>query len=216
MDVTRDAMDYQPAQIGSAGEATAGQDYADRLVRHRSAWWKQLIDVQAPYRWHIRRLRLGRTLDVGCGLGRNLHHLGPDAVGVDHNAHAVAIARSEGLTAYTTAEFATTADAVPAGYDSMLLAHVAEHMDRASAVEILETYLPYLKPGGRLVVITPQEAGYRSDSTHVRFVDFAAAQDLAHAAGLRTERTYSFPFPRFVGRFFTFNEFVTIARSPLP
>jgi hypothetical protein len=99
---------------------------------------------------------------------------------------------------------------------ALLLGHVAEHMSSDSAVEILTTYLPYLKPGGRLVLITPQEAGYRSDSTHVRFVGFEAAEDLAQAAGLRTERRYSFPFPRAVGKMFRFNEFVTIARHPGP
>ena len=50
--------------------------YADRLQTLEQARWKQLLDVQAPYRWNIRRLGLGRTLDVGCGLGRNLAHLG--------------------------------------------------------------------------------------------------------------------------------------------
>jgi SAM-dependent methyltransferase len=106
-------VDREQSDSGGGGEATAGRDYADRLVRLRSAWWKHVIDVQAPYRWNIRRLRLGRTLDVGCGIGRNLHHLGPDAVGVDHNADSVAVARSLGLTAYTGEEFRNSADAAP-------------------------------------------------------------------------------------------------------
>ena len=92
---------------------TAGRDYAERLVRLRSVWWKQLIDVQAPYRWNIRRLKPGRTLDVGCGIGRNLRHLFPQAIGVDHNADSVAVARASGLSAYTVAEFADCPDALP-------------------------------------------------------------------------------------------------------
>lgn len=197
---------------GHDGEATSGRDYADRLVRLQSAWWKHIIDVQAPYRWNIRRLRLGATLDIGCGIGRNLHHLGGAAVGVDHNADSVAVARSAGLTAYTGEEFRDSADAVKEGYDTLLLAHVVEHMDRDTAVGILRDYLMYLKPAGRVVFITPQEAGYRTDSTHVRFVDFAGGADLAAAIGFEVARSYSFPFPRMAGRFFPYNEFVMVTR----
>ena len=45
--------------------------YADRL-KARLVWWKRALDVQAPYRWNLRRLKPGFMLDVGCGLGRNL------------------------------------------------------------------------------------------------------------------------------------------------
>jgi 2-polyprenyl-3-methyl-5-hydroxy-6-metoxy-1,4-benzoquinol methylase len=205
-------MDREQGGAGNGGEATAGREYADRLVRLRSARWKQVIDVQAPYRWNIRRLRLGRTLDIGCGIGRNLHHLGADAVGVDHNADSVAVARSAGLTAYTSEGFRDSGDAVPQGYDTLLLAHVVEHMDRDNAVGILKDYLEFLKPAGRVVFITPQEAGYRTDSTHVRFVDFAGSADLAAAIGFDVARQYSFPFPRLAGRIFPYNEFVMVTQ----
>lgn len=198
---------------GASGEATAGPDYAERLVRLGSAWWKRAVDVQAPYRWNVRRLRLGRTLDVGCGVGRNLHHLGADAVGIDHNPGSVAVARSAGLIAYTPDEFRASPDAVRHSYDSLLLAHVVEHMDRDTAVGLLKEYLAFLKLNGRVVFITPQEAGYRSDSTHIRFVDFGGAAELAAAIGCRVVRRYSFPFPRMTGRFFRYNEFVTVTAA---
>ncbi len=206
-------MNHEQGEAGNTGEATAGREYADRLARKRSAWWKHIVDVQAPYRRNIRRLRLGRTLDIGCGLGRNLHHLGADAVGVDHNAYSIALATAQGLTAYTSAEFPGSADAVPESYDTLLLAHVVEHMDRDSALGILKDYLTFLRPGGRIVFITPQEAGYRTDNTHVRFVDFTGVADLAAGVGFEIAQQYSFPFPRVVGKFFPYNEFVTIARS---
>jgi len=196
---------------------TAKAGYTDRLVRLRSARWKQIIDVQAPYRWNIRRLRLGRTLDVGCGIGRNLHHLGTAGVGtagvgVDHNIDSIAVARSKGLTAHTPEEFLQSADCGPASYDTMLLAHVVEHMDRDAAVGLLRTYLAYLKAEGRVVFITPQEAGYRTDETHVRFVDFDGLADLATAIGFIITRKYSFPFPRTTGKIFPYNEFVAVAQ----
>ncbi len=69
-----------------------------------------------------------------------------------------------------------------------------------------------MKDGGRLVLITPQEAGFRSDATHVRFVDFDGLIDIVATTGSEVERAYSFPFPRVAGRVFTYNEFVMVAR----
>ena len=195
------------------GAATAGADYAGRLTRLELARWKQLLDVQRPYRWNVRRLNLGRVLDIGCGIGRNLAHLDGNGVGVDHNAESVTRARGRGLTAYTTAEFAQTEHARPGAFDSLLLAHLAEHVSLDVFHGIVRTYLPYLRPGGRVVFICPQERGYASDASHVRFVDFADLHGSCEALGLRVERTYSFPFPRLAGKVFPYNEFVVVARN---
>ncbi len=78
----------------------------------------------------------------------------------------------------------------------------------------MRSYLPFLRPGGRVVLITPQIAGFRSDPTHVEFFDFAALTRLAGLLELTVERHYSFPFPQFVGRFFRHNDFVLLARKP--
>jgi len=78
---------------------------------------------------------------------------------------------------------------------------------------VIGGYLPYLRAGGRAVFITPQERGYASDATHVRFVDFDRATALADDLGLRPVRCYSFPFPRIAGRWFTYNEFVTVCEK---
>jgi SAM-dependent methyltransferase len=86
-------------------QATKRLDYAERLQHLEAAWWKRLLDVQRPYRWNLRRSHLGCTLDLGCGIGRNLMNLDPGSVGIDHNRHSVAVARERGLTAYTTDEF---------------------------------------------------------------------------------------------------------------
>jgi SAM-dependent methyltransferase len=193
---------------------TAGADYAERLRRLEGVWWKRLLDVQAPYRWNLRRLALGRTLDVGCGIGRNLRNLGPDSVGVDHNPESVRIARQRGLRAYTVEEFLASAYARPGAFDSLLLAHLVEHMSGADAERVVGMYLPFLKVGGRALFITPQERGYVSDPTHVRFCGFPEVAALAGALGLSVERRYSFPFPRFAGRLFTYNEFNVLARKP--
>lgn len=189
------------------GRDTTTRDYTARLLTRR------LLPTQAPYRWNLRRLRLGRVLDVGCGVGRNLRHCAPGSVGVDHNEHSVAAARELGLVACTPEEF-TASGAAPGDFDSLLCAHVLEHLDAGTARDLLATYVPYVRPGGRVVLITPQEAGFASDTTHVRFVDFEELVREARAAGLRVTRTYSFPLPRIAGRVFTYNEFVLVATVP--
>ena len=191
---------------------TDGADYTERLQRIGGARWKRMLGTQAPYRWNIRRLNLGRTLDIGCGIGRNLAHIGGNGVGVDHNPTSVAACRAQGLEAYTVDEFFAAAPTL-APFDSLLAAHLMEHLPADQARGIVESYLPFVRDGGRVVFITPQERGYASDATHVRFVDFAEATADATALGLSVQRQFSFPFPRAVGKVFTYNEFVTITRK---
>jgi SAM-dependent methyltransferase len=185
--------------------------YAKRLRDLEQVWWKRWLNVQAPYRWNLRRLHLGFTLDVGCGRGRHLLHLGGNGVGVDHNVDLVAVCRLRGLEAYSPDEFARSPRNEPVLFDSILVSHVVEHMSEREAVALLKKYVHTLKPEGRLVLITPQEKGYASDPTHMRFVDFGELVDLCSALGFTPVRRYSFPFPRFCGRWFTHNELVLIA-----
>lgn len=200
-----------PLPAEQQGEATAGEAYTARLQSLEGAAWKKVLDVQAPYRANIRRLRLGRTLDVGCGLGRNLAHLGGDGVGVDHNEQSVHVARSRGMTAYTTGEFFGPDGPERGQFDSLLAAHLLEHLGADEAAALIGSYLPWLRPQARICLITPQERGYRSDPTHVRFVDLASLADFAAQLGFRAERAYSFPLPRRFGPIFRYNEFVLTA-----
>jgi SAM-dependent methyltransferase len=196
------------------GPTTEGADYTERLQRVTGAGWKKALNVQAPYRWNVRRLKLGFTLDVGCGLGRNLGHLDGNGVGVDHNAASIAQARAAGFTAFTVEDFLASEYAVADRFDSVLVAHVVEHAPEEQAKEIVGMYLPYLKHGGRVVFITPQERGYRTDATHVRFCGHPEVAKISTDLGLTVGRQYSFPFPRFAGKIFTYNEFVTVAHKP--
>lgn len=189
---------------------TTDRSYTARLVRLQLRGWKQLLDVQAPYRWNLRRL-LGerRVLDVGCGIGRNLAHLAPGSVGVDHNEHSVRLCRQRGLTAYTPDEFA--AERFEAPFEGILAAHILEHLPEGQAGPVLRDYLPHLQPGGRVVLICPQERGFASDATHTVFLDDDALRQVCAELGLVLQRQRSFPLPRWTGKLFTYNEFVTVA-----
>jgi 2-polyprenyl-3-methyl-5-hydroxy-6-metoxy-1,4-benzoquinol methylase len=155
---------------------------------------------------------MGRTLDVGCGIGRNLKTLSFDSVGVDHNEDCVAAATSLGLRAYTPESFETSLENEQR-FDSLLVAHVLEHLDLEGADALLRHYCKAIKPAGRIVLITPQEAGFATDDTHIRFVDFTAMDQHAESAGLQHVKSFSFPFPRLVGKLFPYNEFVAIYRK---
>jgi hypothetical protein len=96
-----------------------------------------------------------------------------------------------------------------------LLAHVVEHMERDHALQLLREYLPYLRPGGRVLLICPQERGYASDPTHVWFAQDFDLAELVTTLGLEPERSFSFPFPRKAGKLFVYNEFCVTARVPL-
>ena len=184
-------------------------EYAERLLRLQTPAWKRILNVQAPYKWNLRRLRPGRMLDVGCGIGRNLSHV-PGAVGVDPNEACVAMARRRGYEAYTPGQLAQP----PASFDSVLIAHVLEHLTPDEADSLARDYLGYLKPGGQLILITPQERTFAMDATHIWWVDFKVLHGLVQKWGLKLDRSFSFPFPRWTGKFAPYNEFVVTARKP--
>jgi len=190
-----------------------GERYSDRLVRLQTAPWKRLLDVQRPYRMHLRALEPGLVLDVGCGIGRNLEHLRGHGVGIDLDPESVEyVRRVHGYRAYTPDEFLHSSDACEGRFDTLLFSHVLEHLDAAGAEELVRSYLRFLARDGRVFVFVPQEVGYANDPTHERFFDEAACASLASALGLRIQRSYSFPFPRPAGRWFRYNEFVFVLR----
>jgi 2-polyprenyl-3-methyl-5-hydroxy-6-metoxy-1,4-benzoquinol methylase len=194
---------------------TSDLAYKTRLVSS-DAKWKRILDVQRPYRWNLKRLGIKNVLDVGCGIGRNLRNLskiGVSAVGVDHNKYSVAEANDRGFKAFTVEDFRQHYSSMPSTFDSILISHVLEHMAEQEAVTVLKEYLPYLKPEGQIVVITPQEAGYKTDSTHTNFVTLEIAQQMMGQAGVKYQHGYSFPFPGWVGKFFPYNEFVAVGRK---
>lgn len=193
---------------------TDDDEYAFRLHSAESAWWKRAFNVQAPYQRNIRRHRLGRTLDIGCGIGRNLGQLDAGSVGVDHNATSVRIARERGLSAMTTDQFLASDLAQPESFDGILLAHVIEHLTPESGRELMTSYVRFLRPGGKVLFICPQERGYASDPTHIRWTTFRDLEQLSEESGLIPVGRQSFPLPRWAGKAFTYNEFNVLARKP--
>ena len=96
----------------------------------------------------------GQLLDVGCGSGwllKNMKDLGWCVEGVDFDPVAVENAREEGLPVH----FGSLEDQqYPSNYfDAITMSHLIEHV--YNPLQLLRECYPILKPGGYLVVVTP-------------------------------------------------------------
>ena len=197
-------------QNGSTSEAA----YTERLLRLSSSRIKRFLNVQLPYRWNIRRLVKGFVLDVGCGIGRNLEHLRGNGVGVDGNPSSIEVARSRGLTAFTIDEFFQSDFATRGRFDVFLLAHILEHLTVEDSVNLILSYLPFIRSGAPVIVICPQHRGFHSDPTHITNLSSEAIEMILRKCDLTVEGGRSFPLPRIFGSLFTHNETIVLARKP--
>ncbi|MFN3235531.1 MAG: class I SAM-dependent methyltransferase [Pseudomonadales bacterium] len=191
--------------------STESKDYSTRLEVIQDKPWKKMLGALNPYRVHIRRVLNAPGLEVGCGIGRVLGFAANDILGVDHNAHSIEICRNRGLHAMTSDEFFADKSSHIDRYQTLIFSHVLEHMTATQAKELVSMYMPFVKPGGKLVLICPQEKGYASDETHIEFLDEASLVGIAEAAGFKCQSRYSYPFPRAFGKWFIYNESVVIA-----
>jgi 2-polyprenyl-3-methyl-5-hydroxy-6-metoxy-1,4-benzoquinol methylase len=160
-------------------------------------------------------MNLGKTIDIGCGIGRILAWLDKDSIGVDHNPSSIEVCLSKSLSAVTSEKFnemARSSEIDLRSFDNLLLAHVLEHLEATEQIEIIKNYLPYLKKNGGVLIVTPQEAGYASDPTHVLFTDFERIRKMLNELNFEIVSQKSFPFPRAFGKYFMYNEFHTYAR----
>lgn len=197
----------------ASSKSTADTSYTQRLVTLESSWWRKYIDPQIPYRWFLKRQQPGFMLEIGCGIGRNLLNNGGQGVGIDHNPTSITLARQRGLTAFTPADFNTSEFNQEARYDSLLLSHVIEHMTFDEARSLVSSYLKYVKPGGKVILICPQPAGFRADKTHVEYFDIRLMKRLTQELKLEITQEASFPFVSWVGSFFKYNEWVILAKK---
>ena len=193
-------------------ENTRQAEYTARLQRLQTKNWKKRLTSLNPYRMHIRRVAQGKVLDIGCGIGRCLGFIPDRAIGVDNNETSINVCLDLGYRAYTPDQFKLEFVPGESSFDTVLLSHVVEHMNIDQAKGLIEEYLPYCRAGCRLVLIAPQEKGFKSDATHVEFMDFSKLSQIGGALGFERVKQYSYPFPRLMGKAFIYNEFVHIGR----
>lgn len=143
-----------------------------------------------------------RVLDVGCGPGvflGCLREAGRKGVGVDASAGELALARAAGheveegdALAYLRAH--------PGEFDGVFCAHLVEHLPPSAAVELVVLMHSAVRPGGRVVVITPDVRDlevwterFWLDLTHVRPYPLPLLRRLFEFSGLRVIRSGNDP-----------------------
>ncbi len=145
-----------------------------------------------------------RVLDIGCGWGQVAKWLKPRGcrvIGVEPDGERLQQgAEYFEATHVGTAENLAELGLEPASFDALMLADVLEHLPDPWST--LESLLPYVKPGGRVVISIPNVANYGArlnllrgrfryedsglyDRTHLRFFTRETLAEMLAGAGLR-------------------------------
>jgi 2-polyprenyl-3-methyl-5-hydroxy-6-metoxy-1,4-benzoquinol methylase len=103
--------------------------------------------------------RASAVLDVGCGFGfalRALTRLGfHDIQGIEQSPQQARACEKAGLPVKLCDDSIGWLEARPAAFDCALLLDVLEHVPRAAQIDLLRAIRTSLRPGGRLIVTTP-------------------------------------------------------------
>lgn len=158
----------------------------------------------------------GPTLDFGCGIGELLERLPPGSAGLEYNKQTVEYCRARGLKVawYDGFEDGWMLSVIPKGsqFQSMVLSHVLEHFE--SPDMILRALLEAVIPFGiqRILIIVPGPAGFRSDDTHLTYVDEGyLSRALSKQNQWRIEKQRRFPINiNWIGDYFPHHELQTV------
>lgn len=99
-----------------------------------------------------------KVVDLACGdadFVAMLLEQGVDAVGVDADAKTVAAVQAKSLPVLYMNVFDYLATAPSASVDGIFCAHLVEHLAYPQVVELIQQAARILRPGGRIVLATP-------------------------------------------------------------
>ncbi len=99
-----------------------------------------------------------RVLDLGCGLGgfvKLLRDHGIDAYGVDSDPDCITAARRHNLPVVEADVLEHLRSLEPGSLDAIFSAHMVEHMPYEVVLTTIELAARALRPGGRLLIVTP-------------------------------------------------------------
>lgn len=151
-----------------AGPAIPGYERYERYARkvERARDPLAFLASREPNYWAVRRfvstlLPGARVLDVGTGLGYLAYALARDgfrATGLDVSDEAADRARRRFGDHYAVGNLFDWARERPAEYDAVVMLELIEHVERPR--EWIEAGLRLLRPGGSLILSTPDRAFY--------------------------------------------------------
>jgi SAM-dependent methyltransferase len=153
----------------------------DQLKRARSAY----VDYFTPG---------GEVLDFGCGRGEFLELLRASkrrGYGVEYDTDLVDICLRKGLHVIQGDVLDFFERNPTRRWDGIFMGHLIEHFDSATALRLLQLASTRLKPGGRIVILTPNPnflpgvGDFWSDMTHCRPYPMNGLKDAFTRLGLR-------------------------------
>jgi SAM-dependent methyltransferase len=141
---------WQPALIG-------GSDFYSQLSSFAWYYESDKWEYQVAHKWIKKD---ASVLEVGCGKGEFLKLLTANrinAVGIDTNLCAIESARSNGLNVIglDLQDFAASTDEL---FDIVCHFQVLEHIPKP--LQFLETCAKLLKPGGEILIATPNQDSF--------------------------------------------------------
>jgi 2-polyprenyl-3-methyl-5-hydroxy-6-metoxy-1,4-benzoquinol methylase len=190
--VLAQAFGYQDGPVGAWNRAAGRLLSRFGLARDR---------VGASIRW-ISKVQTGRLLDIGCGNGEFLaamRGLGWDVLGLEPDPMAARTAREKlGLSVEQATLEAHTLPRHTS--DAVTMHHVIEHLP--DPVQSLRLARELLRPGGRLIVVTPNAQSLArylfrrhwmswDPPRHLSLFTPRTLQATATRAGLRMERMWT-------------------------
>lgn len=158
-------------------------------------------EMQARRNWHSKYAKMfeqvpGPVLDIGSGSGIFLEILrdwGWPAMGLDPDPDMVAVCQELGLQAILGDERQLEAFQ-PLSLGGIHASHVIEHVDGERAIAMVENARRVLRPGGVMVVRTPnwqnatvRHEGFWLDVTHIRPYPLPLLKQIFEDAGFEIE-----------------------------
>ncbi len=164
------------------------QAMRDRLLGKGLALIPILSEIFEGAVMSLRGPSRGHLLDIGCGTGSFLvfmRSLGWDVAGLESDPKAVQVAR-EGHGLKVTEADIEDADLPEATYDAITMGHVIEHV--LNPVQVLRVVFRWLKPGGTLVIRTPNARSWGHRLFHESWMSLDPPRHL-HLFSPRTLQT---------------------------
>lgn len=167
------AIRYRPSGTSAAGSAPASTNEAALdfdWIHFAQKFRGQPDKIRAHFEKYKERFTgCTRVLDIGCGRGEFLEVLreaGIPGVGIDLNEGNVRLAQDNGLDARTGDAFAFLEAEGPGSFDGVFCAQVIEHLPPADVWRLVKAASAALKPGGVIVLETPNPECLAIFATH--------------------------------------------------
>ena len=185
------SADYELFEDESRGDV--------REIKERLSYYLPILKAAAQ--------KGGVIADLGCGRGELVELLkeeGLEAVGIDNNEAAVIRGKKAGLNMECEDLFAFLRKCPEGSLAAVTAMHVIEHMTSAEQGTFLSLSLKALRPGGAIVMETPNimnlhvaSCDFYSDITHVRPVHPVALRNRMKQMGYKDiDVRFLHPFPQ--------------------